>query len=353
MKKLSILSFLAFFPLIGFGQYCSTPLFNCGEGSANLEIFNVTISGGVLSNTTTTVCPNFSTTGVGYSDFTSIVGNITRGTTYTFTVTRNGIADNSNNKIRIWIDFDQNQVFDVSEKIDLNSTSGTSADFTANLTIPNTATLGNTRMRARVLDSESEDDPCTGGYETEDYTLNIQTGCTPPSPPIVSNVTACSGNNVTLTATCTASTPNWYASSTATTALASGSYTIINVATPGTTYYVSCESSTTCVSSRVQQSVNVTETPTAPTAFGKTICSGLTASLSATCATGTAKWYDSNASINVLGSGSFTTPTLTTNTTYFVACESGETPNCVSNRTSQTVTVNANPTAPTASGRTI
>ncbi len=88
--------------------------------------------------------------------------------------------------------------------------------------------------------------------------------------------------------------------------------------------------------------------PSAPTASGQTICSGSTASLSATCASGTAKWYNSNTSTTVLGTSSFTTPNLTINTTYYVACESGGSPNCVSTRTPQTVSINQNPALPTA-----
>ncbi len=58
--------------------------------------------------------------------------------------------------------------------------------------------------------------------------------------------------------------------------------------------------------------------PSVPTASNATICSGTTASLSAT-GTGTLGWYSAATNGTYLGSGAtFTTPTLTVNTTYYV-----------------------------------
>ncbi len=82
--------------------------------------------------------------------------------------------------------------------------------------------------------------------------------------------------------------------------------------------------------------------PSAPSASGVSICSGNTASLSATGA-GTLKWYSASTGGTLLATAStYTTPTLTSNTTYYVqdsTCAISAT------RTAVLVTVNALPTA--------
>ena len=59
--------------------------------------------------------------------------------------------------------------------------------------------------------------------------------------------------------------------------------------------------------------------PSAPTASGVSICSGNTANLTATgTGTGTIRWYSASTGGTLLSTGAnFTTPTLTTNTTYY------------------------------------
>jgi gliding motility-associated-like protein len=84
------------------------------------------------------------------------------------------------------------------------------------------------------------------------------------------------------------------------------------------------------------------------TASGTTICSGTTATLAATVtgtAPGTVTWYSSQFGSTSVGTGtSFTTPTLTTTTTYYVGvCPGG------SFRIPVIVTVNPSPTINTAS----
>lgn len=89
---------------------------------------------------------------------------------------------------------------------------------------------------------------------------------------------------------------------------------------------------------RVDISPPCANPPSQPTASGVTISNGSTASLSANCTSGTAKWYDQTTSSNLLQTGAnFTTPALYVSTTYYVACESAS--NCTSERTSVLVTI--------------
>lgn len=57
--------------------------------------------------------------------------------------------------------------------------------------------------------------------------------------------------------------------------------------------------------------------PAAPSANGTSICAGLSTALSATC-TGTPGWYSAATGGTYLGSTNFTTPVLTSTTTYYV-----------------------------------
>lgn len=114
---------------------------------------------------------------------------------------------------------------------------------------------------------------------------------------------------------------------------------IANAVTATTTYTVTAAEGSCSATSTVTLTVN--PIPSAPVSAGAMICSGTTASLSAT-GTGTLGWYDDAIAGNHVGSGtSFTTPVLTSNTTYYVQDSSAA--GCVSTRTAVTVTVNALP----------
>ena len=99
-----------------------------------------------------------------------------------------------------------------------------------------------------------------------------------------------------------------------------------------------------CTGTDASSKILTDPTLNAPTASGTTISSGSMATLSATCsAAGDVKWYDASMGGNVVSTAnSFTTPTLTTNTDYYVACEVAGSATCISTRTQVTVTVIAN-----------
>lgn len=81
-----------------------------------------------------------------------------------------------NNYIGAWIDFNQNGVFEVSEKLgEVLITSTYPATGTISFTVPSCAISGFTRMRVREVYNTSNMDPCTGySYgETEDYIVEI------------------------------------------------------------------------------------------------------------------------------------------------------------------------------------
>jgi hypothetical protein len=100
----------------------------------------------------------------------------------------------SNNKISVWIDYNQNQVFEASEWTRVYDVGQTG---NVNITIPQTALSGNTgmRIRSRLASSPNEAiDACTsfGGGESEDYTVTIMDAFPCVSPPTAGTTIASS-----------------------------------------------------------------------------------------------------------------------------------------------------------------
>ncbi|MBS1523126.1 MAG: hypothetical protein JST50_19155 [Bacteroidetes bacterium] len=158
-----------------------------------------------------------------------------------------------------------------------------------------------------------------------------------------SNPTICSGSSVTLTATPSGGDPAYtYLWNTGATTPS------ITVSTAGT-YSVSVndQSNQTAAAGcgAISQSINMTvTTPVAPTAPPVTICTGNTATLTATGPGGPYQWYDVNHNqVCSCTSASITTPVLTSSTTYYVSTLYG---GCQSPQTAIPVTVSPLPATP-------
>ena len=128
-----------------------------------------------ISNVTFANINNNSTATAGYEDFTSVVGEVTAGSTYTFTATFSGTSYASD-QVLVWIDLNNDKDFnDAGEQVLVTPTK--KSPWTGSITIPATATIGSTRMRVRLHDASLTPNltPCgTSGYgQVEDYTLNI------------------------------------------------------------------------------------------------------------------------------------------------------------------------------------
>ena len=106
-----------------------------------------------------------------------------------------------------------------------------------------------------------------------------------------------------------------------------------------------------CVSALVP--VQVTVNPmTSPTVGGTTsLCSSTNTTLTASGSNGSYVWYSNSNGTGQIGTGAtYTTPTLNSNTTYYVQASAN---GCSSTLVPVAITVNASPTAPTASNPTI
>lgn len=121
---------------------------------------------------------NATTTPADYTDFTSLSTDVNRSSTYPLTVhidTNGGLEATT----RVWVDWNQNSVFESSEEYDLGDTTNVSDGPTSNspldIVIPVDALLGNTVMRVSTKNSGGSHDPTqtVASGEVEDYTLNI------------------------------------------------------------------------------------------------------------------------------------------------------------------------------------
>lgn len=138
-----------------------------------------------IANVTFGALNNSSTSFAGYEDFTGLtpVASFAAGSFNTLTITGNANIY-SGDRVNVWIDYNQNGNFtDPGEQVFASAASA--GPYTTSITIPVTATVGNTRMRIRLYDGtfgNGVTGPCGDNTygQVEDYTINI-TPCVPVS----------------------------------------------------------------------------------------------------------------------------------------------------------------------------
>ncbi|WP_435260985.1 GEVED domain-containing protein [Tenacibaculum sp. nBUS_03] len=109
----------------------------------------------------------------GYGDFTSKVATVAQGSTNQLVVSAGFRSSAYNEYFTIWIDYNKNGIFESREKV-ASGNSKSSGKISSNITIPSSASLGQTRMRVSMKYNAAST-PCetfTEG-EVEDYTVNI------------------------------------------------------------------------------------------------------------------------------------------------------------------------------------
>ncbi len=179
--------------------YCSaTAPYGGATSIADEDIGNVTLAGNTvtLNNTTTCTSPASTAPGVpsipsqyqNYTDLSSIP-DLGQALDYPLTLTSITCGGNFGNGFKVWIDFDQNGVFDDATETVYNSSASTTGPHTENavISVPSTATLGQTGMLVKCSEEifPSANLPCdniTWG-EAELYLVNIvaTAGCLPTS----------------------------------------------------------------------------------------------------------------------------------------------------------------------------
>jgi len=128
----------------------------------------------------------------GYADFTSISTTVSKGTAYTITVTPTWTGTIYNEGYSVWIDYDQDEVFEAGEQV-FTAGPNQNTSVSGSITIPSSATDGATRMRVSMKYNAIPTACETFTYgEVEDYTINIGSSgpsCSTPSGLAASNAT--------------------------------------------------------------------------------------------------------------------------------------------------------------------
>jgi len=168
--------------------YCDAYFIN---GCSEAAIANFTTTGAVVNiNNTSSGCANDKGLS-GYSDFTAKVAEATLGSTLTFKLN----YTSNTAYLSAWIDWNQDFIFDDSEKIYASANAESQTGFQFTVTVPATATLGQTRIRLKAVNGWEGSGAC--GYnsfgEVEDYTINV----VPAKPTVV----VATQNNVAATIT--------------------------------------------------------------------------------------------------------------------------------------------------------
>ncbi|EAZ96052.1 CHU large protein; uncharacterized [Flavobacteria bacterium BAL38] len=177
----------------------------CSPTSTNTSdyISGFSTTGGItnINNTPTTL------SGTGYGDFYSTISaSQYAGGVLNFAETYNG----GSHGLSIWVDFNNNGVFEVTER--LYNATATATGFTGTITIPVGTPLGDYRMRVRAWWNSLNPDPCSNisWGEAEDYKLSVVSEPDPITITPSGSTTICNGNSVDLTASSSASyTYSW------------------------------------------------------------------------------------------------------------------------------------------------
>lgn len=120
---------------------------------------------------------NNSSGGQNYSDFTAIATGLDTNQTYTFTIEATWTGNTFPEGYAIWIDYNQDGVFDDSTERIFTQAPTTSSSITGSFTVPNTIATGPTRLR--VIMRYNRIPTSCGSYdfgEVEDYTVVISQG---------------------------------------------------------------------------------------------------------------------------------------------------------------------------------
>uniref|UniRef100_UPI003340EBA2 Ig-like domain-containing protein n=1 Tax=Flavobacterium sp. TaxID=239 RepID=UPI003340EBA2 len=218
----------------------------------------------------------------------------------------------------------------------------------AHVTAPGVGQPGSWNDLSNVGDS-------SGNYQPKGYILEY--GGMPGDPvlqisttsiitiPVITNVTSasrCGSGSVTLQAISNVGNINWYTAPTGGTPIFTGSSFNTPVLNVTTDYYVDAFPIGCTLGNRVQVTATIKPVPVIGFTTPNPVCQNTNTILQASTTIGVINWYDSNTSSTPIFTGTtFTTPNLSTSTTYYIeAINNG----CLSNRLAIPVQVVPAPT---------
>ncbi|RTY95985.1 GEVED domain-containing protein [Flavobacterium sp. GT3R68] len=151
---------------------------------------------------------NASTGGTGYSDFTAISTNLTKGASSTITVTPTWTGSAYAEGCAVWIDLNGDKDFDDAGELVWSIAASANTPVSGSFIVPNSAISGLSRMRVS-LKYNGIATPCEmfPYGEVEDYAVNLITG-DGQAPTVPTNLAASGTTTTTTNLSWTASTDN-------------------------------------------------------------------------------------------------------------------------------------------------
>lgn len=203
-----------------------------------------------------------------------------------------------------------------------------------------TSTLANPTIGAATVGASGTYTvtPTLAGCIGASATTTVVVNPTPATPLAVGTTPICSGTTLGLSTTSAGPTWSWTGPGGFTSALQSPSIAAATTAASGI-YSVTATSAAGCTSLPGTVNITVNPTPVAPVVPNVTVCNGMTATLTASTSGPVYEWYNAPVAGTLLGTGTtFTTPPLTTTTSYYVQSNAL---GCIGPMTTVTVTVAA------------
>lgn len=324
---------------------------SCTPTSQNSGQFGQTVSNvsfNSINNTTSSYVNG------GYMDYTCSSNTIVEaGQVYTLSITANA-GPSGAERFEVYIDYNNNGIFENptelihTGQVAAGSSTGLNTQtLPINVTIPTTA-VTNTLLRMRVMADAATitaaKRACTGTFtmgDIEDYGVYIHDNTCTSGPTITADAvsaTVCESNPATFSVTATtANTYQWQQSTdngATWTNLTNGANfnavtsASLSVSSPALTQngnQFQCIITNDCGSTTsVPVTLTVTAGPTITSTTPNSLCTAGSMDLMATSSAGTLTWYsDASGTVSVGTGGTFTTPVISSTTTYYVQANDG------------------------------
>ena len=153
---------------------------------------------------------NTSSAGNGYSDFTSVATNLSKGNSNTITITPAWTGTSYSEGYAVWVDYNQNGDFGDAGELVWSKAASKTTPVSGSFTVPSGAASGETRMRVSMKYNGIPTACENFNYgEVEDYTVNIGAGSADTEAPTApSNLTASSTTQTSTSLSWNASSDN-------------------------------------------------------------------------------------------------------------------------------------------------
>ena len=209
---------------------------------------------------------NASTGTAGYEDFTNLSTNLSKGTSYTITITPTWTGTVYSEGYGVWIDYNGDKDFDDAGELVWSNAASTTTPVSGSFNIPTSAITGATRLRV-VMRYNTIPSSC-GAFDygqVEDYTVNLITATADTTAPSASTLSASGTTQTSTNLSWTAATDNVgvtgynvYQGTTLVTTVTGTTYTVTGL-TAATTYSFSVKAKDAAGNlSATSNTVNVT-----------------------------------------------------------------------------------------------